>query len=76
MPADILIMPIYGRHFEPGRLQFITTSKKFSEVQAFTFAICTLPFDFFSRLGRAALPASQVRNIRTIRPPPCIFSCR
>ena len=26
MPADILSMPIYGRHFEPGQLQFITTS--------------------------------------------------
>jgi len=26
MPADILGMPIYGRHFEPGQLQFITTS--------------------------------------------------
>jgi hypothetical protein len=26
MPADIACMPIYGRHFEPGQLQFITTS--------------------------------------------------
>jgi hypothetical protein len=26
MPADIPIMPMYGRHFEPGQLQFITTS--------------------------------------------------
>ena len=26
MPADIPCMPIYGRHFEPGQLQFITTS--------------------------------------------------
>jgi len=26
MPADISGMPIYGRHFEPGQLQFITTS--------------------------------------------------
>ena len=26
MPADIPFMPIYGRHFEPGQLQFITTS--------------------------------------------------
>jgi REP element-mobilizing transposase RayT len=25
-PADISSMPIYGRHFEPGQLQFITTS--------------------------------------------------
>ena len=25
-PADIPFMPIYGRHFEPGQLQFITTS--------------------------------------------------
>ena len=26
MPADIIIVPVYGRHFEPGQLQFITTS--------------------------------------------------
>jgi hypothetical protein len=26
MPADIPCMPNYGRHFEPGQLQFITTS--------------------------------------------------
>jgi hypothetical protein len=26
MRADILCMPIYERHFEPGQLQFITTS--------------------------------------------------
>ena len=26
MPADIRCMPIYGRHFEPGQWQFITTS--------------------------------------------------
>jgi hypothetical protein len=26
MPADIPCMPIHGRHFEPGQLQFITTS--------------------------------------------------
>src|SRR5664279_2579377 len=26
LPADITFMPIYGRHFEPGQLQFITTS--------------------------------------------------
>ena len=25
-PADVIIMPIYGRHFEPGQLPFITTS--------------------------------------------------
>jgi putative transposase len=25
VPADIFSMPIYGRHFEPGQLQFITT---------------------------------------------------
>ena len=26
MSADIPFMPLYGRHFEPGQLQFITTS--------------------------------------------------
>ena len=26
MSADIPCMPIYGRHFEPGQLQFITTN--------------------------------------------------
>jgi len=26
MPADTFSVPIYGRHFEPGQLQFITTS--------------------------------------------------
>jgi hypothetical protein len=26
MPADIACMPIYGRYFEPGQVQFITTS--------------------------------------------------
>ena len=26
MPADLLRMPLYGRHFEPGQLQFITTN--------------------------------------------------
>jgi hypothetical protein len=26
MRADIPPMPIYGRHFVPGQLQFITTS--------------------------------------------------
>ena len=26
MPADTFSVPIYGRHFEPGQLQFVTTS--------------------------------------------------
>jgi hypothetical protein len=26
VPPDLLRMPLYGRHFEPGQLQFITTN--------------------------------------------------
>jgi REP element-mobilizing transposase RayT len=40
MPADIRCMPIFGRHFEPGQLQFITSTYRRSRLftcQRFSF---------------------------------------
>jgi hypothetical protein len=54
MSADIPIVPTYGRHFEPGQLQFITTST-YRRTRLFTCQMFC--WTFVETLRQVALPA-------------------